>query len=103
YGEFNLGCLWARIYAPDDNTDELGGVPMPKVHFELPDGTKYFIGSDFSALVNRGSATYPNRDVISQPNQFFGPNHGWSKSFSISGGILSGIAQSNGWYNQRQI
>ena len=102
YGDINLGCLWIRIYCPDDNTDALGGVPMPKVHFELPNGTKYFIGSDFSNLTNRVNTTAPNRVVVSQPNSNFGPNYGWTKSFGITSGILNGIAQANGWYNQKQ-
>jgi hypothetical protein len=102
YGDFNLGCLWIRIYAPDDNTDALGGVSMPKVYFELPNGTKYFIGSDFSTLQNRADKTSPNNVTVSQPNPNFGPNYGWSKSFGITNGILNGIAQANGWYNQKQ-
>ncbi len=102
YGDINLGCLWIRIYSPDDNTDALGGVPMPKVYFELPNGTKYFIGSDFSALQTRANTTSANRTIVSQPNPYFGPNFGWTKSFGITSGILNGIAQANGWYNQKQ-
>lgn len=101
-GPWNLGCLWVRIYSPDDNTDVLGGVPMPKVYFELPNGFKYFIGSDFSVLRKRAGSTSPNKVEVSQPNPYFGPNYGWSKSFGISNGILNGIAQANGWYNQRE-
>lgn len=101
-GEWNLGCLWLRIYSPDDNTDVLGGVPMPKVYFELPNGVRYCIGSDFSQLQMRADKTTPNRVEISQPNPIFGPQHGWSKSFGITNGILNGIAQSNGWYHLKE-
>ena len=100
-GDWDLGCLWVRIYEPDENTNALGGVPMPKIYFELPNGSKYFIGSDFSILQRRADTTIANRVVVSQPNANYGSAYGWAKSFGITRGILNGICLSNGWYNQR--
>lgn len=100
-GAWNLGAVWIRIYEPDDNVDALGGVPMPKVYFELPGGEKYFIGSDFSALQRRADTTSPNRVTVTQPNAVYGPAHGWIKSFGITRGILIGICKSNGWFYER--
>jgi hypothetical protein len=100
-GDWNLGAIWIRIYEPDDNVNALGGVPMPKVYFELPNGSKYFIGSDFSLLQRRADTTSPNRVIVSQPNAVFGPSYGWGKSFGISRAILNGICMTNSWYNQR--
>ena len=96
-GDWNLGALWIRIYRPDDGTGPLGGVPMPKVYYELPNGTRYFVGSDFSALQQRGDFSQPNRVVSSNFNPNFGPSLGWGKSFGISRSLLNGIAQANNW------
>jgi len=96
-GDWNLGALWVRIYEPDNQVDALGGVPMPKVWFELPDGTKYFVGSDFSIFQKRADESLANRVVNSQPNPNFGPGVGWFKSWEISRNILNGICLSNGW------
>jgi hypothetical protein len=96
-GNWNLGALWIRIYEPDDGTGALGGVSLPKVYFQLPTGEKYFIGSNFSALVNRANATIANRVVVSQPNANYGPSVGWMKSWGITRSILNGICISNGW------
>jgi F5/8 type C domain len=96
-GEWNLGALWIRIYEPDNGTGPLGGVSMPKVWFEMPDGQKYFVGSDFTELQKRADATIANREVDEAPNPNFGPSCGWFKSWEISRNILSGICLANGW------
>lgn len=96
-GDWDLGALWLRIYEPDEGAGPLGGVPMPKVYFELPNGARYFIGSDFSALQSRGDKTIANRVTITQPNPYFGPQVGWFKSWGITRSILSGVCQANGW------
>ena len=96
-GNWNLGALWIRIYEPDDGTGPLGGVSLPKAYFQLPTGEKYFIGSDFSALVNRANATIANRNVVSQPNDNYGPEFGWVKSWGITRSILDGICMSQEW------
>lgn len=100
-GDWDLGCLWLRIYEPDNNVNALGGVPMPKIYFELPNGSRYFIGSDFTALQRRADTTIANRVVVSQPNPNFGPEYGWGKSWGITRSLLNGICSSNNWYNQR--
>lgn len=96
-GDWNLGCLWIRIYRPDENTDALGGVPMPKVYFQLPTGEKYFIGSDFTRLLDRVNTTAPNRNTISGDNPNYGPSVGWNKSWGITRNILNGVCIANNW------
>lgn len=96
-GSWDLGNVWIRIYEPDNNVDALGGVPMPKVYFELPTGDRYFIGSDFSKLTTRANTTIPNRNVVTQPNPFIGPSVGWFKSWGISRSILNGVCITNNW------
>ncbi|MEM6723242.1 MAG: discoidin domain-containing protein [Bacteroidota bacterium] len=96
-GDWNLGCLWIRIYRPDLNTDALGGVPMPKVYYELPTGDQYFIGSDFSKLLDRVNATAPNRNTISTDNPNYGSHVGWNKSWGITRNILNGVCFANDW------
>lgn len=96
-GDWNLGGLWIRIYEPDIGTGPLGGVPVPKVCFELPTGEKYFIGSDFSVLRNRADATIANRVTGPGGNDKFGPAYGWQKSWGITRSILTGVALSLGY------
>ncbi len=96
-GLWDLGSVWIRIYEPDDNVDALGGVPMPKVYFELPTGEKYFIGSDFSNLTTRANTTIANRVVVTQPNPNLGPDVGWFKSWGIVRSIFNGICIANNW------
>jgi hypothetical protein len=96
-GDWNLGCVWIRYYAPDDDVDALGGVPLPKAYFELPDGTPYFIGSDFSTLQARADATFPNR--VTEPANVSDddPKNGWFKSWGITRSILNGVCMANNW------
>lgn len=96
-GDWDLGALWVRIYAPDPGKDALGGVPLPKAWFELPSGEKYFIGSDFTNLLKRANATIKARETDDVPNKNFGPTVGWFKSWGIVRSILNGVAQVNGW------
>lgn len=96
-GDWNLGALWIRIYEPDLGKDPLGGVPPPKVYFVLPNGKKYFIGSDFSTLQQRANTTIQNRNVNSAPNPFVGPAAGWYKSWGITRSMMNGVCQLNGW------
>jgi hypothetical protein len=96
-GDWDLGCLWVRIYEPDNTVNALGGVPMPKVYFQLPNGKKYFIGSDFSALQRRGDTTTPNRVTETQPNVNFGASYGWGKSWGITRSMLNGVCLYNNW------
>jgi hypothetical protein len=96
-GDWNLGALWIRIYAPDDQVDALGGVPMPKAWFELPNGQKYFVGSDFTELQRRADLTIANRVVEPVNAGLSGPETGWFKSWGISRSILNGVCGANNW------
>lgn len=96
-GDWNLGCLWLRIYEPDNGKNALGGVPMPKVWFELTGGEKYFVGSDFTALQKRADNTIANRVTDPKPGLDAGPTFGWFKSWGITRSILNGVCLANGW------
>ncbi len=99
-GDWNLGALWVRIYEPDDQVDALGGVPMPKVWFELPNGAKYFIGSDFNPLQTRADLTIANRTTApsgSNTGADSYPAAGWFKSWGITRSMLNGVCLANNW------
>ncbi|NUN99469.1 MAG: discoidin domain-containing protein [Saprospiraceae bacterium] len=96
-GDWNLGALWLRIYEPDNNVDALGGVPMPKVWFELPNGERYFMGSDFTPLQQRADFTIANRITDPNPDAGSGPNAGWFKSWGITRSMLNGVCIANNW------
>jgi len=96
-GKWDVGNVWIRIYAPDKNKDAWGGVPMPKVYYELPDGRKYFIGADFSELLKRANGTMKARITNTAPNPNIKVSDGWYKSFGIVRSILNGASLANGW------
>ncbi|MEM9986778.1 MAG: hypothetical protein AAF804_16925, partial [Bacteroidota bacterium] len=95
-GEWDLGVLWVRIYAPD-GADPLGGVAMPKVYYELPDGRQYLITANFDAFLARANHTVPAQRSFTSANDKLSPDLGWGKSYGILLNILSGVAQVNGW------
>jgi len=97
-GDWNLGALWLRIYEPDDDADPLGGVAMPKVWFELPDGQRYFVGSDFTELQKRADLTIANRVTApASANADASPQTGWFKSWGITRSMLNGVCLANNW------
>ncbi|MEY3243376.1 MAG: hypothetical protein RIR11_4815 [Bacteroidota bacterium] len=96
-GDWNLGCIWIRIYAPDDNAGALGGVPMPKVWFELPNGAKYFVGSDFTELQKRADISIANRVTDPANDGTVNPQTGWFKSWGITRSMLNGVCLYNNW------
>ena len=96
-GPWNLGAVCLRIYQPDDGTGPLGGVPKPKVWCELPNGERYFVGSNFGPLQARADNTIANRIADTTPNPNFGPSYGWGKSWGVTRSILNGVCLANGW------
>lgn len=97
-GEWGTGALWVRYYAPDKSKGVLGGVPFPKLWYELPTGEKYFISADVEEFEKRTNNTIKARSTAPQPNlRANGPNVGWFKSFGIVRSILNTVAQVNGW------
>jgi hypothetical protein len=96
-GKWDVGNVWLRIYAPDKDKDALGGVALPKIWYELPDGRKYFIGADFTPLLERANITMQARVTNTTPNVNSTPAEGWYKSFGIVRSILNGACIANGW------
>jgi len=101
-GAWDVGQLWLRYYAPDRGAGALGGVPLPKVHFELPDGRAYYIAPDLGPFRERVNATVdaPEQRRHATPGQdpFNGhPESGWYKQTGIFRSIVSGIAMRTDW------
>ena len=44
-GKWDDGTLWVRYYAPDKSKGVLGGVPLPRISYQTPDGRQYYIVS----------------------------------------------------------
>lgn len=103
-GEWNKGLIWIRMYAPDKNKDVMGGVPLPKVHFVLPTGEKYYINCDWSGMEKRANYANPAKPTAAtEPKASAGPDKGWAKSFGILQSIGIGISQSTGRFDQKTI
>ncbi|MEM6265497.1 MAG: hypothetical protein AAGI38_23545, partial [Bacteroidota bacterium] len=95
-GEWSMGALWVRMYAPD-GPDPMAGVAAPKVYYELPDGRKYAITADFEAFRQRTEKTVPAQESFTRANNNISPDLGWQKSYGILMNILVGVSQVNGW------
>lgn len=90
-GRFSSGAIWLRMYGLDNAHRPQGGVSYPKVTYQLPDGRRYFIATDFSkgeAHLNRSCAL-----VRQAPVEMKTPGVGWTKMMSILRSALTGLAR----------
>jgi len=95
-GVWDFGSSWIRYYAPDNAQGALGGVNLPKVVYELPDGRKYYIEVDHSqsdAQANRLVKVKPTPAVEPDPKS---SQEGWNKEFGIFRSIFEGFARATG-------
>ena len=92
-GYWNTGSVWIRYYAPDTDKGTMAGIPLPKVHYVLPTGEKYFINCDFTGFVKR--ANQPRKAAHTSPaepkGEFMGQQAGWTKSYGILQNIGIGL------------
>jgi hypothetical protein len=103
-GEWEMGALWGRIYAPDRARGPFGGVALPRVWFETPRGERYVMLGNASKFEQRAHATMPARaEAPSDPKDWYGPNTGWGKSFGIVLSILEGSARAWKWSTPEQM
>jgi len=92
-GPWTVGNVWIRYYAPDNARGPLAGVPLPKVTYELPDGRRFYVQSDFSNFARRMNRTEPARQTApEEPPGVWGPTKGWDKMWGIFRAIFGGIA-----------
>ena len=99
---FDIGNIWVRYYAPDKATGPMGGVPLPRVWYELPDGRRYFVKVDFSTWATRINRTEAApQSAPTEPGKGIGPNQGWSKQWGILRSIYGGIAGATGLVDKR--
>ena len=91
-GCFDVGDIWGRYYGPDPRTGGFAGVGLPKITYQLPDGRKFYIKADFSALqrVYDEKGTPPTGSMRA-PDAVEGATEGWHKSFSILRIILEDV------------
>jgi hypothetical protein len=83
-GEWNLGLVWIRYYAPDKEKGSMAGVPIPKAYYVLPTGEKYFINSNFTGFeANTNKRQQAKANPPKEPIKSIGPEVGWGKSFGI--------------------
>lgn len=101
---FEMTGLWGRYYAPDHAAGALGGVPLPKVHCELPDGRKYFVRVNISAFESRMNRARAARVTPpEEPGKGMGPEVGWGKQWGIARAVFSGIAQATGLVDAQYV
>jgi hypothetical protein len=103
-GEWEMGALWGRIYAPDRSRGPFGGVALPRVWFETSRGERYVMLGNASKFEQRAHATMPARtEAPADPKDWHGPNTGWGKSFGIVLSILEGSARAWKWSTPEQM
>lgn len=98
-GIWDMGEIWIRYYGIDHKRDALGGVELPQIHYETPEGEKYFIICDLDRIEELSNSTAPMREVKgrSHPNYaLHGPYMGWNKQFDIFLIITQGLSMALG-------
>ncbi len=103
-GVWNAGSFWVRYYAPDFRAGFLGGVPLPKVLYELPTGERFFLNADFKkpeSSINQTRKAWSTKGA--DPDPLSGANKGWSHDFDIFEAGLAGLFQSVGKTTQADI
>ena len=90
-GVWDFGQVWVRYYAPDRPTGELGGVPLPTMHYQLADGRRFFIESDVREWAASISKPAKLRSTSTPPKREWA-DEGWVKETGIFRSIMSGLA-----------
>jgi hypothetical protein len=102
-GIWDMGQIWIRYYAPDKAKGSLGGVALPKVYYQLPDGKKYYIQADFEGWQNRSNRRIAAKWTAPEdPTRHKGAKTGWFKKFGIFRTIVEGMALEVPWLNLDQ-
>ena len=102
-GVWDVGQVWIRYYAPDTAQGALGGVPLPKVAYQLPDGRQYYIQADFREWAERSNRRVAAKSTWPEdPTGFSGASHGWLKKFGILRAIATGVALEVPWLDLDQ-
>ncbi|MCK4580718.1 MAG: hypothetical protein KAU10_05155, partial [Dehalococcoidia bacterium] len=83
-GAFTPSTLWLRIYAPDTDTDIMGGVSLPRVMLELDTGEQFWLQPDKTLAVERQTQMAAAGKIAPhEPYPFLGPDLGWFKIFGL--------------------
>lgn len=99
-GVWDIGQIWIRYYAPDNSKGALGGVPLPKIHYQLPDGRRYYIQADFKEWADRANRRVAARRTFPEdPGQAINASMGWFKNLGIFRVIVTGVALELPWLN----
>jgi hypothetical protein len=91
-GVWNMGSFWVRYYAPDLSVGPLGGVPLPKVLYELPTKERFFLAANFKEVERATNQTRPAQSTPgAEPSKFEGANIGWNHDFDILHGAIAAL------------
>jgi hypothetical protein len=96
-GLWNMGSFWVRYYAPDSRVGPLGGVPLPRVLYELPTGEQFFLSADFKeheAAINQTRKAWSTPGA--NPGALEGAKRGWNHDLDILHGGIAEIFQAVG-------
>jgi hypothetical protein len=93
-GLYDIGDIWIRYYGIDKDKNVLGGVPLPKVYYELPTGEKFYVECNFKDWITPVNSTVPIRNVgnDAKPQVYQNETIGWSKQYGIFLNSISGLS-----------
>jgi hypothetical protein len=95
-GLWDTSEIWVRYYAPDKATNGTGGVPLPKITYQLPDGRQFYIETDLTAFNNYINKRTPIPGKLpADPGADEGPTVGWYKDWGIIRNYVSQDARIN--------
>lgn len=84
-GAFVPSVLWLRIYVPDEGTEPLGGVSVPRVILQLPSGEEFWLQPDATLAIERQTTRVAaGSEPPLEPYPFIGPHLGWRKIYGLS-------------------
>lgn len=102
-GRWGFGEFWIRYYAPDKDAGPFGGVALPKVHYETPDGRAYFIACDWSGYQESISQTWPAAERTTPYVEPAIPANGWGKMWGIFDGGVRATYQAFGYTSEQDM
>lgn len=93
-GIWDMGEIWLRYYGIDHGRGALGGVELPRIHYETPEGDRYFIVCDLDTIAKSTNGTMAMRDSEGKRKpdyRLHGPYIGWNKQYDIFQIISQGL------------
>jgi hypothetical protein len=104
-GLWDTGSIWIRYYAPDKAAGPLGGVPLPRVLYQLPDGRAFYINADISHWIQQDNEKKPLPQTLPHnPDGTYSiATFGWLKQWGIFRELLEFHVKNKGYLRDMDL